>query len=265
MRGICLAIRRRMNHSERRSNLRPRIIALLLALCVLVAAVAAAPGWINRPTHTAADTEPTTGPATVSVEAAAPAFPISIAANEIGLDAATLIDTPSDPLATTFEFDTAAMASAVAQRAVDDALFDEWRQMASAESVIGADYGAPVRLAVLSYRTIGAPGGGTSRSGNSPSAGTGSAPGAIAPGGGDSGKHSDHSGDDSTPVESLPAAPSAEPSDVISLDPWPAGQPPIDASGTQPVSVPEPGTLGLLALGLAGVAGARRRRAARRD
>ncbi len=64
--------------------------------------------------------------------------------------------------------------------------------------------------------------------------------------------------------EPAPNDPSPAPVDPLPTNPLP-GRPidlfPLDPPVTQPVSVPEPGTLGLLLLGLAGAAGARRRRA----
>lgn len=272
----------------RRSNLLPRSLALLAGLCILVSTVAYAPGWVNGPKHAAADTVSTIEPAAVFLEPAVPVLAVSIAANQNAPDTVVITDDANDPLALSLGFDTEAMASLVAQRGVDEAFFDDLQQIASNGSAIGSDSASPIRLAMLEGRSIRSPGGGgAARSSDSKSTDDDSEPDATTPAGGsDSNKHTDHTGEDFTPIESEsasspevpadepdstgpgaekpdPVPPPTDPAEFIPIDPWPIDQLPIDASAAEPVSVPEPGTLGLFALGLASIAGARRRRAQR--
>lgn len=227
-----------MTHRNRRFNL------ALFIFCILVAAAVTAPGWIRSRTQqtpviiqaesTAAEArEMTAPPLPASMTMASDAFTL---AGPVFANAAD--DTPEVEAATLIQPDEEVATDAAQGAPGIDATHDTHEQ--------AMQHAALNRAGMHALK-----GGGRTGSRDAQPTRPGETPGAI-----------------DTPNENEPSEEPGGPDgpvDPAPVDPRPVTPRPPEPPGKQPISVPEPSTLGLLVLGLAGIAGTRRRRATQRD
>jgi hypothetical protein len=276
-----------MNTRDHRPGHLPKVLAALLALCVLVSAVAYAPGWMRAET---AQTSIATMP-TPQIDPAAEPVVVPAMAEPTELTTASVASASGDSISHGFDSDVSAEYALATSY---ESAVDEQPESVAAESTFEADGGDPIRLAAVRSNVLAGGARGTSGGGSatgsavvvpdgkvptdnssgtsqpavagSPSDATESAPevpAQSAPGDSPSSELPPSSIDDGA----LPDAESpwngdpSLPDPTLPVDRTPIDPLPIEPSVQVPVSVPEPASLGLLLLGLAGIASTRRRRA----